>query len=210
MDATLFLAFLAATMVIAVTPGPAVALASSQAVKYGPRAALASTFGDALGSVVHIVVAVASLQALLGLASQVLPALQILGGLYILFLAYKSFTTTTTAQDTPIPQGGYRTAFISGFFACVTNPKAIIFFAALFPGFIAPDLNVITQSLIYGLVFVLIDASFIIGYAMLARRASQSRVARGINIDRLSAFGFLGVGLLLIIKGYKELRIVTA
>jgi len=209
MDITLFLAFLAATMVIVVTPGPAVALASSQAVKYGPRAAFASTLGDALGSAVHITVAVASLQALLGLASQVLPALQILGGIYILFLAYQSFTTAATAHDTPIPQGGYRTAFIGGFFSCVTNPKAIIFFAALFPGFIAPELNVITQSLIYGVVFVLLDASFIMGYAMLARRASQSRIANGINIDRLSAFGFLGVGLLLIVKGYKELRLVT-
>lgn len=206
MDITLFIAFLAATMVIVVTPGPAVALASSQAVKYGPRAAFASTMGDALGSVVHITVAVASLQALLGLASQILPALQILGGFYILFLAYQSFVAPAAAKDTPIPQGGYRTAFIGGFFSCVTNPKAIIFFAALFPGFIAPDLNVILQSLIYGLVFVLLDASFIMGYAMLARRASRSHIARGINIDRLSAFGFVGVGLLLIIKGFKELR----
>lgn len=205
MDGALFLSFIAATLVIVLTPGPACALASSLAVRYGPKAAVASVCGDALGSIVHIVVAVLSLQALLSMASQILPALQIAGGCFIVYLAYSAFTAAKTAQAA-LPAKGYRTAFVSGFFSCVTNPKAIVFFAALFPGFINPELGVVFQSLVYGAVFVTLDAVCILGYAMLALSASRSRFGERFNIERLSAFGLLGVGLLLIIKGYRELR----
>lgn len=206
MDYTLFLGFLAATLVIVVSPGPAVALASSQAVKYGPKAAIASMFGDALGTVVHIVVAIASIQALLGLASQILPALQILGGAYILYLAYVSLTSKASSHAETIPRNGYRAAFIGGFFSCVSNPKAIVFFAALFPGFISPESGVIFQSLVYGTIFVVLDGAFIMGYAMLAMMAVNSRFGSHINVDKLSGLGLFGVGCLLIFKGYRDLR----
>lgn len=206
LDPALFLSFIAATLMIVVSPGPSCALASSQAVRFGPKAAVASVLGDALGSVVHIIVAVVSLQALLSLASQILPALQILGGGYILYLAYGSFTAKSLTGTVTKPHAGYRTAFISGFFACVTNPKAIVFFAALFPGFINPELGVVFQSLVYGAIFIALDAASIIGYAMLALSASRSRFGSRFNVEKLSAFGLLGVGLLLIVKGYRELR----
>lgn len=208
MDSTLFLSFLAATLVIVISPGPAVALASSQAVKYGPKAALATMLGDVLGTVVHIVVAVTSLQALLGVASQILPILQILGGIYILYLAYGFLTTKSHLSAEPMPIQGYRSAFISGFFSCVSNPKAIVFFAALFPGFIAPELGVVFQSFVYGAIFVLLDAAFIMGYAMLAVTTAHSRLGNRLNMDKLSGFGLLGVGLLLIFRGYQDFRSV--
>ncbi|MBL4646286.1 MAG: translocator [Hyphomicrobiales bacterium] len=206
MDSTLFLGFMAATLVIVVTPGPSVALASSQAIKYGPKAALVTVLGDALGTIVHIVVSVASLQALLSVASQILPLLQILGGGYILYLAYKSFTAGSKTTAELGQMSGYRSAFISGFFACVSNPKAIVFFAALFPGFINPELGVVFQSLVYGAIFVLLDAASIIGYSMLALTAATSRYGSRFNMDKLSAFGLLGVGTLLIFKGYRDFR----
>lgn len=159
-----------------------------------------------LGSVVHIIVAVVSLQALLSVASQVLPVLQILGGAYILYLAYTSFTAKPHLGTEAGQLRGYRSAFISGFFACVSNPKAIVFFAALFPGFIAPELGVVFQSLVYGAIFVLLDAAFIVGYAMLAVAAVNSRLGSRFNMDKLSGFGLFGVGLFLIFKGYRDMR----
>ncbi|MBD8875467.1 LysE family translocator [Roseibium polysiphoniae] len=208
MDLTLFLAFLAATLVIIATPGPAVALASSLAVRHGPRAAMASVAGDALGSVVHIVVAVLSLSALLSVASQILPALQIIGGLYILYLAYSAFTAKPRAPEENAVHRGYRSAFISGFFSCVSNPKAIVFFAALFPSFISPEHDVLSQSFIYGLIFVVLDGASIMGYAMLALAALRSPLGSRINVDKLSGAGLFGIGAFLIFKGYRDLRAV--
>ncbi len=209
MDPALFLSFLAATLVIVISPGPGVALASSQAVRAGPRAAIATVLGDALGSAVHIFIVVLSLQALLSVADRILPAIQIIGGAYILYLAWRALSEEPSDAPLTTPWRGYRDAFVAGFFSCVSNPKAIAFFAALFPGFISPDHDVITQSLIYGVIFIVLDALFLIGYAMLAVTATESRFASKINLNKLSAAGLFGVGALLVIKGLRDLRVTS-
>lgn len=202
MDMALFLSFLTATAIIVCTPGPSVALASSQAVRYGPKSAMICVAGDALGSVVHIIVATASLQYLVALAGYVLPWLQMAGGAYILYLAWQALTEKESHLDLA---GAQRASFLSGFFACVTNPKAIVFFAALFPGFISPDHSIWLQSLIYGFIFVSLDAASIILYALLTMRSFQSPLGRKISVSTLSGIGLFGVGSLLIYKGYKAL-----
>lgn len=204
MDPILFASFIAATLFIIVSPGPSVALASSHAVKSGPRAMMLCVAGDALGTVVHIIIAIVSLNVLINAAGAVLPILQIAGGLFILYLAYCSFFADATPAKAPLLSAG-RSAFLSGFFACVTNPKAIVFFVALFPGFISPDLHVGVQSAVYGVIFITLDAASIIGYALLARYLVTSAIAPRINIDKLSGIGLFGVGLLLVFKGYKAI-----
>ncbi|MFK7876386.1 MAG: LysE family translocator [Paracoccaceae bacterium] len=211
MDTLLFLSFLTATLLIVVTPGPSVALASSQAVRFGPKAAAVTVAGDALGSVVHILIAVASLQTLIGMSEIILPYLQIAGGIFILYLAWQSFRSTTTSEAAthetiPVP----RATFFAGFFACVTNPKAIVFFVALFPGFISPEHSVFVQSLIYGAIFVGLDAAFIFGYALVAMHTFRRTLSGKFSIERISGFGLLGVGIVLIFKGYKSLPSNTA
>lgn len=206
MNTTLFLAFLAATMVIVVTPGPSVALASSQAMKFGGRAAIITVLGDALGSVVHILIATLGLQLLLSVATIVLPWLQIAGGLYILMLGVSSVRErhiVHAAEGGPV--SGDREAFISGFIACVSNPKAIVFFVALFPGFIDPNLNVGMQSLVYGMVFVVLDGLFILGYAGMAVLMFRSSLGARANFNVVSGIGLGLVGLLLIVKGITEI-----
>ena len=203
MDPVLFASFIAATLIIIVFPGPSCALASSQAVKHGPRAALLSVFGDALGSSVHILIAVLSLNALINTADVILPYLQIAGGAFILFLAYQTWFAVPGTDAHPVKASRY--AFWGGFFACVTNPKAIVFFVALFPGFISPDLSIGFQSLVYGVIFIVLDGLSIFAYAMLARYIVNSTIAPRVDIDKLSGLGLLGVGLLLMFKGYKEL-----
>ena len=208
MDPILFASVLAATLLIVASPGPSVALASSQAVKHGRRAAALAVLGDALGTVVHILIAVIGLRVLIGAAEVVLPYLQILGGVFILYLAYRAFfgsAQSDVPSDTPLLLTVGRSAFLSGFFACVTNPKAIVFFVALFPGFISTDLNIGFQAMVYGAIFVALDAFSIFGYAMLAMYVVNSALAPRIDIDKLSGLGLAGVGLILIFKGYKEL-----
>jgi homoserine/homoserine lactone efflux protein len=203
MDPVLFTSFIVATFIIVGSPGPAVALASSQAVKSGPRAAVLSIMGDALGTVTHILIAVFSLKALISTAAFVLPFLQIAGGLFILYLAYQTYFADDT-HDVPKVNAS-KSAFLGGFFSCVTNPKAIVFFVALFPGFISPDFSVGFQSLVYGTIFVVLDAACIFGYAMLAMYLVKSTIAPRVNVDKISGLGLFGVGVLLLFKGYKEL-----
>lgn len=217
MDLSLFLSFLAATFIIVVTPGSTVALASSRAVKSGPRAAFVTVLGDALGTATQIVIAVLGLQILVGLASQILPYMQIAGGLYILFLGYQSITETRPKTnlenqqdmalnaDPKARKKETRGYFWAGFFVCISNPKSIIFFIALFPGFISQELNVMFQSLVYGVVFILLDAMFIMGYSILAIKTFNSSKGASLNIKIVSGVGLSLVGILLIWNGFSVL-----
>jgi len=85
------------------------------------------------------------------------------------------------------------------------SPQNIVFFVTLFPGFIAPELNVGFQSFFYGTIFAALDAAFIMGYAILAVTAVNSRFGNSLYTDKISGAGLLGVGLLLIAKDYKDL-----
>jgi homoserine/homoserine lactone efflux protein len=186
MDLSLFLSFLAAAFIIVVTPGSTVALASSRAVKSGPRAAFITVLGDALGTATQIVIAVLGLQILVGLASQILPYMQIAGGLYILFLGYQSITETRPKTNLENQQDMVLNA----------DPKA---------RFISQELNVMFQSLVYGVVFILLDAMFIMGYSILAIKTFNSSKGASLNIKIVSGVGLSLVGILLIWNGFSVL-----
>lgn len=205
MDLSLFLSFLAATMVIVVTPGSTVALASSKAVISGPRAAFITVLGDALGTATQIVIAVMGLQLLVGIASQILPYMQIFGGLYIVYLGYQSVTQSSSeafqTEDVKQRRKDAKGHFWTGYLVCISNPKSIIFFIALFPGFISQELNIVFQSVVYGVVFVVLDAMFIMGYSMLAIKTFNSQVGSKLKINVVSGIGLSLVGALLIWNG---------
>ena len=204
MDLLLFLAFLTTTALFLIVPGPSVAFATAQAVRHGPRAAFVAVAGDALGTVVHIVVAVGSFSALIALSEVVLPVLQIAGGFFILIMAIKAFRAARSEENPPV-RVSERATFWAGFFACVANPKAIVFFVALFPAFISPDHNILLQSAVYGFVFLVLDAISILTYALLTMHAVKRTTARFVNADILSGLGLLGVGIAMIIKGYRAI-----
>ena len=204
MDPVLFVAFLTTTLLFVATPGPSVAFATAQALRHGRRATYIAVAGDALGTLVHITVAVAGLTALIALSGQILPLLQIIGGAFILFMAWQAFRSVGKPTTDHAPRSNQAT-FWAGFFACVTNPKAIVFFVALFPAFMSPDHSVLVQGAIYGAIFIILDAASILAYALLTTAALNSTRTRWLNPDLLSGLGLSTVGLAMIAKGYRAL-----
>ena len=204
MDPVLFTAYLTTTLVFLAVPGPSVAFATAQAIRHGPRAAYVAVVGDALGTMVHITVAVVGLTVLVTLSEMVLPFLQILGGLFILWMAGIAFKNMRkSASNVAVPSD--RTTFWAGFFACVTNPKAIVFFVALFPAFISPDHNVFFQGAVYGIIFIVLDAMSILAYALLTTAAVKRTTSRWVNAELMSGLGLTGVGIGMVIKGYRAI-----
>ena len=188
-------------MVIVATPGSTVALASTKAVKFGLRASIFTIFGDALGTAVQIVVAVLGLKVLIAVAESWLPYMQMVGGLYIIYLAVENLRSGSKSVAPDHQSRSDLNNFVSGFLVCVSNPKSIIFFIALFPGFIDPALSIVFQSAVYGAIFVLLDATFIFSYSLLALRTIQSPLGRSMNVAYVSAFGLFVVGALLLASG---------
>lgn len=160
--------------------------------------------GDALGTVVHIAIAVSSLTVLMALSAHVLPFLQIAGGVFILYMAYRAFFDAPKNAGDAVKISGKAT-FWAGFFACVANPKAIVFFVALFPAFISPEHNILLQSIIYGAVFLILDAASILGYALLTMHTVRRSTSRWLSANILSGLGLFGVGVAMVVKGYRAL-----
>lgn len=204
MDLVLFIAFLTTTLVFVTVPGPSVAFATAQSVRHGRRAAYIALTGDALGTLVHVIVAVAGVTALVAMSERILPLLQIVGGAFILLMAVNAMRSIGKPVEKAPPRSD-RITFWAGFFACVSNPKAIVFFAALFPAFISPEHSLVVQGLVYGAVFIVLDAASILAYALLASAAVRRARSRWLSADLLSALGLSGVGLAMIIKGYRAL-----
>ena len=203
-DPVLFTAFLTTTFFFLIVPGPSVAFATAQAVRHGRRAAFVAVAGDALGTIVHIAVAIAGLTALAALSELILPFLQIAGGAFILGMAWQALRSSGK-PSTAVKPSSDQVTFWAGFFACVTNPKAIVFFIALFPAFIAPDKSLLAQGVIYGMIFIVLDATSILAYALAANAAARRVASRWLDTNLLSALGLFGVGVAMIIKGYREL-----
>lgn len=204
MDPTLLIAFITTTLLFVAAPGPSVAFATAQGLKHGRRGLFITVAGDGLGTVVHIAVAASSLATLLALSDVILPPLQIAGGLFIVWMGLQSFAAArrgATYQATPAD----KVTFWAGFFACVSNPKAIVFFVALFPAFISANHSVLLQTLLYGAIFLVLDALSIIGYALLAMHTVHRTTLRWLNPQVLTGAGLTGVGLSMIIKGYRAL-----
>ncbi len=204
MDTALFFAFLTTTLIFVIVPGPSVAFATAQAIRHGPRAAYIAVAGDALGTIIHITVAVAGLTALVGLSESILPFLQIAGGVFLLVMAWHAFQNVGK-QVRYVPKHSNRATFWAGFFACVSNPKAIIFFVALFPAFISPVHSMLIQGVVYGAFFIVFDALSILGYALLTTAAVRRTTSRWLSADMLSGFGLSGVGIAMISKGFRAI-----
>ncbi|MEL7466075.1 MAG: LysE family translocator [Pseudomonadota bacterium] len=202
MNETLLFAFVTTTLFFVATPGPSVAFATAQALRHGRRAAVVAVAGDALGTVVHIAVAASSLAFLIALSDVILPPLQIAGGLFILYMAHQSFASRKTASGA-IAGASDRASFWAGFFACVSNPKAIVFFVALFPAFISPEHDILLQTIVYGVIFLVLDAASILAYALLTMRALERTTSRWLNASTLSGLGLAGVGVAMIVKGFR-------
>ena len=201
LNETLLLGFIIATLLVVATPGPSVVLASSQAMRFGMKAATLTAIGDALGTICHILIATLGLQMIIHYAHSVLSWLQIVGGVYLLYLAYQSMKAKDDITSAEFSSNSDLKIIASGFIACVSNPKAIVFFMALFPGFIDPSYTVSTQSFVYGVIFVVLDVICILGYAIFFTYIFKKSFSDKLNFNVVSGIGLFAVATILIMRG---------
>ncbi|MFD7711964.1 LysE family translocator, partial [Streptomyces sp. NPDC059786] len=151
------LAFAAMSFLLIVIPGPSVLFVIGRALAQGRRAALTTVVGNALGAYVLIVAVAFGVGAIVERSVLVFTVLKLAGAVYLVYLGWKAWRTrgsprsaVTGADAVP---GGLRT-FWEGFAVGVTNPKTIVFFAAVLPQFVDRGQgHVAAQMLLLGLVF---------------------------------------------------------
>ncbi len=170
-----WLAFVAASTVLLMIPGPTVLLVLSYALAQGRRVALATVAGVALGDFIAMSASLAGLGALVLASAQLFTVLKWIGAAYLVWLGIKLLRSASemTLNETVASALPVRGVF--GHAAAVTamNPKSIVFFIAFVPQFIDPAAALIPQFAILISTFVGLAALNALAFALLADRLRQ-------------------------------------
>jgi len=199
-------AFLVASLILAVTPGPAVLYIVARSAAQGRRAGLVSVVGIALGNLGNACAAVLGLAALFSISSFAFTLAKYAGAAYLIWLGVQMLRDTRgsamPAQPKAAPPGR---VFRDGFVVALLNPKTTLFFAAFLPQFIDSAVAPMTQSLLLGAFFVTIAAVTDSSYAYAAGAVAPR--LRGECMRRIGQWSggatFVGLGLL---AAFSEVR----
>ena len=198
--------YVATVLVFMSTPGPSHLLMISVAMTNGFRRSLATGVGDLSANIIQMTLAGFGLAAVLLASEFGFTILKWCGVTYLVWMGFRqiiaSFKYKGLVRKAPVVP--LRTLWVKGFITSAANPKAVIFFAALFPQFIDHSLPVFSQIVILGGTYLIIDGIFLACYGSsahwLAQRINQS--GRAI-IERVSGVGLIGTAILLGLKTNK-------
>jgi threonine/homoserine/homoserine lactone efflux protein len=139
------LLFSSALFIAAASPGPGIAAIVARVLGRGPKGAIPFSIGIALGDVVWLTFAVLGLAALAQAFHGVFLAVKYAGAAYLLYIAYKLWTTPVEARDVSAEAKAESPAklLLGGLALTLGNPKTIVFYLALLPTFL--DLTKITM-----------------------------------------------------------------
>ena len=200
------LAFAAASVVIIAIPGPSVLFTIGRALSAGRREALLTVVGNALGILTQICALAIGLGPLIAASATAYTALKVVGAGYLVWLgvqAIRNRRALAAAFEAGVPVTAHSLhAVRAGYVVGVTNPKTIVFFAALLPQFVDPGSSVLPQLVALGTVFAALALVMDGTVALVASRArdwfasSPTRMSRVGGTGGLMMVG-LGTGLLL-------------
>ena len=205
------LAFGITAFVVIVIPGPSVLFVVGRALACGRRVAVLTVVGNALGEYVQVIAVAIGVGALAEQSVTVFTAMKLLGGAYLIYLGAKTFRerrSLAAALAAPVAHRSDRRAFLEGWTVGVTNPKTVVFLAAILPQFVdraAGDVPV--QILLLGAVFAAIAVA---SDTIWATAAGGVRLWFGRSPRRLELIGGAGglaiiaVGAGLVVSGRKD------
>jgi homoserine/homoserine lactone efflux protein len=196
MSPELYLAYLLATIVIIIVPGPTVTLIIANSLRYGTRAGLLNVAGGQIGIGLMIAFVAIGLASLIEAMGVWFDWLRLAGAAYLIWLGWKllrSPGSTGEPGSAPRPRGGF---FLQGFLVAISNPKTLVFFGAFFPQFIDPAGDYFVQIAIMGATALAV-ASISDGlYAILVGGAGRRISARQMRwMSRVSGGFLIGGGL---------------
>ena len=195
----MFSAFLIASFILAVTPGPGVLFIVTRSLTQGRRYGLASVAGVALGNLGNAVGASIGLAAVFAVSALAFTVVKYLGALYLLYLGVQAMRRPRVESEArALAPASLARIFRDGLVVALLNPKTAIFFAAFLPQFMSADSPAIVQSLTLGSVFVAIAAVTDTTYAMAAGALAPVLTrARGVRAfgRYLTGGAFIGLGL---------------
>lgn len=196
-----WLTFTAMALVVIVIPGPSVLFAVGRALHLGRGPALISVVGNACGPLVHTALVAVGVGAVVAASATAFTVLKVVGGLYLVWmgiLAVRHRADALVAIDDAVTSPSARRLLGESFTVGVTNPKTLVFIAAVLPQFADPARgSVAVQILLLGLTFavlgVISDGLYVVVAAgardWFARSPARLAAMRGIGGGLIGALG---------------------
>lgn len=199
-----FLTIAIAHLFAVASPGPDFAIVVRQTIAQGTRAGVWTSLGVGSGILLHVAYCLLGVAVLLTSSPRLFTVVKSIAAVYMLYLAFQSFRASLrhigpSASEDIAAEATPRIAFTSGFLTNGLNPKATLFFLALFTVVIAPDTPLIVQAL-YGLYLAV--ATFL-WFAMLSQVMGRTGV-RSFML-RAGVWFERGMGLILLVLGLQIL-----
>jgi threonine/homoserine/homoserine lactone efflux protein len=201
--------FIAAGLLLNLTPGPDVLYIITQSLRYGLRAGLVAALGITGGCFVHIFAAAVGVSALMLASATAFALLKWLGAAYLVYVGIRMvFARAPTAQALDVPESAtktpagvqeLKTIFMRGFWTNALNPKVALFFLAFLPQFIAPSvahkpLAFLFLGLLFNFNAVWVNMGWAAAAVWLAQKAGGLQ-ARMHWLDRVAGTLFIAFGL---------------
>lgn len=199
-----FLAFLAAAIVLAVTPGPGIAYVVARTVAGGRAEGLASCIGTGLGGLLHVLAAAVGLSVLVAQSALAFNVVKYLGAAYLVYLGVRMLLRQGDAFDPgalpALRAQGARRALAEGVVVEALNVKTALFFLAFLPQFASPATPLAPQLVLLGSICVLLNTLVDVVAVFAAQRLLRSdaaRAARAKLLNRVSGATMIGLGAVL-------------
>lgn len=191
-------------LMAAISPGPDFIVVSKNTLLFGRKQGMLCGAGVCTGIIFHIIASVLGLSIALQASQNIMQYISILGGIYLIFLGYKSIKHSITNTHLIISNTNSDTksnsAFWNGFIVNILNPKAIVYFISLFSIVISTDLN-LDQLIIITILIVSIQMGWYITFIYIVtipriRKAFENKVH---YIERTLGFLLIALGIYMLI-----------
>ncbi|UFW88368.1 LysE family translocator [Bradyrhizobium barranii] len=157
-DLQTFFLFLAAALLVAVTPGPGIFYIVARTLASGGSEGLASSVGLGIGGLVHVFGGAVGLSALVMASAEAFTLLKIVGGLYLIWLGIKTWREARIVESIEVQTTGAYSAFREDIVVEALNPKTAAFFLAFIPRFVDPSASIGAQFIVLGLISVALNS----------------------------------------------------
>jgi len=168
--------YVGTVLILMSTPGPSQLLILSNSLSSGfPRSAFTAV-GDLSANLLQMIVATVGLAYLIQSNESLITTIKWVGVAYLLYMGLISVYKKTPPNLGVASEKRIRSSsslYFQGFIVSALNPKAVIFFAALFPQFIDSSRSVVPQFCILSATYLMLDGMFLMTYAILASRLSN-------------------------------------
>src|SRR5215471_5304023 len=174
MTLSLWTAFVAASSILLVIPGPTVLLVVSYALGQGWRTVLPMTVGVALGDFTAMTLSMLGLGALLAASATLFTILKWVGAAYLVYLGMKLWRAGGSLDAAPRTDAVSAVRMLGhAWLVTALNPKSITFFVAFLPAFLDPHADFLTQMIVFETTFLTLAFANAFGYALVATRARK-------------------------------------